>query len=204
LLLLLGGELRKTYKCLIYLKYIKMIDFEQQKREHSLRQRYLEEVDFGEFAPFIKGIIYVPQFKDNTLMEFLPKNKSILVFENAYLGNYEASRTEGNFLSTLIDHEGKHAEQFSNRSQLKKRSLEEGLNAIRLYGLIKFLRMAKTHSIEGRFSEMEAYANQLERIKSGERIVTEEYKSFIRFNLDLYSRGIIEDSSEAKWIASIK
>ena len=178
-----------------------MVTFEQQIREPSLRQQYLEEVDFGSFAPFIRDIRYVHEENEICSMGFIYEDKKIVVYSNAYLEEDSTGETEGNFLSGLVDHEGKHAEQHTKIFQFKIRSLIENIKTINHYGIDNFLEMSEIFPIDVRYEEMEAYANQLKKINSGERKVTIECRSDIEYFLNFYSHAIMKDTLKAKRLA---
>lgn len=93
-----------------------MITFEQTLVDKTLRQRYLEEVDFGRFSAYDFSVHYAdnghPLADMSTVIDIKTKKIMIKVYKNIYEDTLFTG-FEGNFLSTLVDHEGLHVEQYA-------------------------------------------------------------------------------------------
>nr|MBA4405353.1 hypothetical protein [Nanoarchaeum sp.] len=180
-----------------------MVTFEQARREPELRQSYTEQVDLGEFAKYVKDVIYTPPRSETSQTTFMstcrnrinaifniPTTKStILVFPFAF----ENSKitTESDFINCLKYHEGTHAKQ-----NFKASPTEFGASAryIKQYGLTDFI-----HHIDREFDkdvplkfskrekEIEAYARQLTAHSSGEAPISQSYELSVRGMLAYYS-----------------
>nr|MBA4405354.1 hypothetical protein [Nanoarchaeum sp.] len=113
-----------------------MVTFEQARREPKLRQSYLEQIDFREFTPYVETILYLEKYdpkKDNSKhlgyfesdfshydsisarTEVSDEMASDLVGRKSRITVYGAlfdfAKTEDDFLSGVVYHEGKHTEQ---------------------------------------------------------------------------------------------
>jgi hypothetical protein len=98
------------------------VKFQEAVKNESLRQQYLDEVDFGEISHCVKSVKYLHENVEESLMHIneslmlilgLRRQKSkICVCPIAFI----TFETEDDFLSMLVDHEGTHAKEFySNR-----------------------------------------------------------------------------------------
>jgi len=91
------------------------IFFEEAKIKPKLRQRFLEEIDYEKYRPFIKDVIYLKDEHGENIMETVPAMASdwlvnmpstIRVSDYAFTGC-----SENIFYNILIPHEGLHAWQ---------------------------------------------------------------------------------------------
>ncbi len=165
-----------------------MVTFEQAKDIPELRQAYIDSIDLGDRRRYVSEIRYIDRHAVvNGLHAFMvcsgstkKKKAKISIPLNAF---YPAV-TEGDFLSTLKDHELIHAEQFytGRYSTPLKTDLEEKLIDI-VTNLTYYLRIELEEKIR---MEVEAYRNQINAMETGLRNVSERKKSHVRSSLAIY------------------
>ncbi len=102
------------------------ISYKDARRDPSLRLAFLGEIDLEDKTKYIESLYpsqtYAP---DNCLMACTPRmsyglTSIITIYPNAF----ETFQNMDEFLSALIDHEGKHAEDFFNDFNPDVRGLE--------------------------------------------------------------------------------
>ncbi|MCD4759915.1 hypothetical protein K8R33_03435 [archaeon] len=178
-----------------------IISLEQARREIGVRQRFAEERNLGEFAPYVSDIIYSsasPRTTKGTILMpaesskragsfyYIPGGKSKLwVYASTF--NHDNIQTESDFDSVFVDHECFHAKQ-------NFRAVPNPISAAFDYTKENsFLELIMHNLIQGdkvdilnRKTEIEAYQHQLAKIESGERDVSRGLEEEIRLDLDYY------------------
>nr|MBA4405352.1 hypothetical protein [Nanoarchaeum sp.] len=182
-----------------------MVTFEEARREPKLRQSYIEQVDLGEFAPYIQDVCYVSSRNVNKsdkgfVMYILGSRRAVLgipgtkptiyVLPCAFKRNSKVITTEDDFISVLKYHEGTHAKQ-----NFKGTPTELGATAryIKQYGLVECIFFMNRQFYEdglllfsSREQEIEAYTRQLTAHSSGEAPISPTLESFVKGRFKRY------------------
>lgn len=156
-----------------------MVTFIEAAQNKALRQEYLDGVDFEEFRMYPFELTYIPRPSVRAKMATYPElgkgNPKIIVYEDAFLLP-PVSGMEVNFLSHLVDHEGRHVEQFfqyGSNDEICKRNDLLTQEFVRRNGIQRLIGMRRFGiSPVSREIEMDAYRYQLDKATSGERVVT--------------------------------
>lgn len=166
------------------------MSFERAKKDVHFRQRYLDEVDFGDFTPFISDVRYACDQEQIGLGESLmdarciPDGRTDIRVYAAAFSDPIASTTEENFLSNLVDHEGKHAEQNRDACQALYSLAEDRF--IVQHGLINLLRISEFTNPLRLQNERRAYRYPLNRFYHGFRDITPEHEGLVSSWLEFY------------------
>jgi len=155
-----------------------MTSFKQAQNNPELRQPYIDSVDLGERGQYVSEVTYTGINDIQAFMRCKPnttKAKSkILVPTNAFIPRI----TEEDFLSTLLDHEILHAEQYYKGAHHNPfiALLESKLSNL----AINFAPSLNIETYEKIMSEREVYKHQLQMIDSGLRKVSKRKKAHIK------------------------
>ncbi|MBS3172582.1 hypothetical protein J4438_03310 [Candidatus Woesearchaeota archaeon] len=171
------------------------VDYTQAVQEPMLRQRYLEELDFDEFARYVSNIRYIDgeyvnngsyKFDESRVLMTTSRKSFVLKGTKSRITVYKSSfgLAEGDFLSS-IDHELIHTEQMFN---LKPNSLAADYRFAKKYGLLGLMLFYNYCAISPAWleGELEAYKGQLKKIESGERKVSKVTLDIIRISMEYY------------------
>jgi hypothetical protein len=157
-----------------------MTTFEQAQDSHKFAQNYIDNIELGEKGRYVSSIIYTDKVDIQAFMRCRPKSdgirtkSKIIVPKNAFFPNI----TEQDFLSTLLDHELIHAEQYYRGTHFDPFLDELERKIVNL--TINFAPSLNIGTYREIMTERDAYENQLQNIEDGLRNVSERKKSHLK------------------------
>ena len=189
-------------------------EYERARLNPDLREDFVKRIHFEEFEPFVGRVIYEGELTEPYF--------TCWPFELKKVSNECGSKTKkfplevhqkafkklslDEFLSSIIDHEGRHTKFHSDEINIticpEMILLYDKLSfsyfeAIRKYSPKEEISDWSLYSFTVRYSEVIAYTHQLVQIKNGRRFIGDEFKTLLDDNLQFYYAYAVDDLKKA-------